>query len=203
MKPALLVSAFLAALACAATARALDEEVVARLGSEDVGVRLEAINALVASGDEAAPALLQAMQDGQVKLTLSGRVVVVRGDRVFNAATMAPIEPAPEGLEGIVVNNRIRGALDTAIGALKLLSPDRAVRLASAKAIEATSQAALLPLIEKAIARESDPGIRKSLQQTKAALDLKNADPGTRLAAVSALGGALGWLLSPAIGPSR
>jgi urea transport system permease protein len=188
LKPALLVSVFVAALACAATARALDEQLVARLGAEDVGARLEAINALVASGDEAALALLQAMQNGQVKLTLSGRVVVARGDKVFNAATMAPIEPAPEGLEGIVVNNRIRGALDTAIGALKLLSPDRAVRLASAKAIEATSQAALLPLIEKAIARESDPGIRKSLQQTKAALDLKNADPGTRLAAVSALG---------------
>ena len=188
LKPALLVFAFVAALACAVSARALDEKVVAGLGAEDVGSRLEAISALVASGEEAALALLQAMQDGEVNVTPSGRVVVVRDDKVFEAATMAPIEPAPEGLDGIVVNNRIRGALDTAIGALKLLSPDRAVRLASAKAIEATSQAALLPLIEKAIVRESDPGIRQSLQQTKAALDLKSGDPGIRLDAVRTLG---------------
>jgi len=188
LKPALLAVAFVVALAFVVPARALDEQVVAGLGAEDVGARLQAINALVASGDEAALALLQAMQDRELNVTPSGRVVVVRDDKVFDAATMAPLEPSPEGLDAIVVNNRIRGALDTAIGALKLLSPDRAVRLASAKAIEATSQAALLPLIEKAIARESDPGIRNSLLQTKAALDLKSDDPGIRLAAVRVLG---------------
>jgi len=173
LKPVLLVFAFVAALACTAAARALDEQVVAGLGAEDMGTRLQAINALVASGEEAALALLQAMQDGEVNVTPSGRVVVVRDDKVFEAATMAPIESAPEGLDGIVVNNRIRGALDTAIGALKLLSPDRAVRLASAKAIEATSQAALLPRSKRAMSRESDPGIRQRLQQPKAALDSK------------------------------
>ena len=115
MKPALLVFAFVALLTCAVTARALDEQVVGGLGAEDVGARLEAINALVASGDEAALALLQSMQDGELNVTPSGRVVVVRGDKVFDAASMAPIEPVPEGLDGIIVNNRIRGALDTAI----------------------------------------------------------------------------------------
>ncbi len=189
MKSALLVFAFVTAIASSVTARALDGQVVAGLAAEDIATRLDSINALVASGDEAALALLQAMQNGEVNVTHSGRVVVVRDDNVFDAATMVPIEPAPEDLDGVIVNNRIRGALDTAIGALKLLSPDRAVRLASAKAIEATSQTALLPLIEKAIAREKDSGIRKSLQETKAALDLKNSEPEIRLAAVTTLAG--------------
>jgi len=102
---------------------------------------------------------------------------------------MAPIEPAPDGLDAIVVNNRIRGALDTAIGALKLLSPDRSgAAHASAKAIEATSQAALLPLIEKAIARGKRPW-----NQEFAATDQGGAGPESSdlesAGAVRALGG--------------
>ena len=187
MKPISLLVALFVAIVFAATAHALDEQAAAGLGAEDVGARLEAINALVATGDEAALALLQAMQDGELNVTPSGRVVIVRDGKILNAITMATLEPVPEEIDSIVVNNRIRGALETAIGALKLFSPDRAVRLASAKAIESTSQTALLPLIEKAIAKESDRGIRESLQQTKAALDLKSSDPGVRLAAVTML----------------
>jgi urea transport system permease protein len=167
---------------------ALDAQTVAKLGSEDANAKNEAVNALVASGDEAALALLLSVQAGEASVTPAGRVVIVKGDQVFDAASMAPISPPPEQIESIVINNRMRGTLDAAIGALKLLSPDRNTRLASAKAIESTSQAAVLPLIEKALARETDPAIKSSLEQTKASLDLKSADPAVRLAAVQKLG---------------
>jgi urea transport system permease protein len=167
---------------------ALDAQTVAKLGSEDANTKNEAVNALVASGDESALALLLSVQAGEASVTPAGRVVIVKGEQVFDAATMAPITPPPEQLESIVLNNRMRGTLDAAIGALKLLSPDRNTRLASAKAIESTSQAAVLPLIEKALARETDPAIKSSLEQTKASLDLKNTDSVVRLAAVQKLG---------------
>ena len=176
------------ALACTNAAGALDVQTVAKLGAEDANAKNEAVNSLVASGDEAALALLQSVQAGEANVTPTGRVVIVKGSQVFDAATMAPIVPPPDQFESIVINNRLRGTLDAAVGALKLLSPDHATRLASAMAIESTSQAAVLPLIEKALAKESDPVIKSSLEQTKASLNLKSTDPAVRLAAVQKLG---------------
>ena len=188
LKAVLLNFALVAALACTNAAAALDAQTVAKLGAEDAGAKIEAINALVASGDEAALGLLQSVQAGEASVTPAGRVVIVKGDQVFDAATMAPMTPPPEQFESIVINNRLRSTLDAAVGALKLLSPDRATRLASARAIESTSQAAVLPLIEKALSKESDPVIKSSLEQTKASLNLKSTDPAVRLAAVQKLG---------------
>ncbi|MFP5340940.1 MAG: urea ABC transporter permease subunit UrtB, partial [Gammaproteobacteria bacterium] len=148
---------------------------------------LAAIDALVASGDEAALTLLQAMLDGELHATPEGTIILFRDDQAFDAATMTPIDPVPEDYDGLIVNNRIRAQLDRAIGGLKLLSPDPAVRLESAKALENTSQASLLPLIEKALAKETDSAIRRSLEQTKASLDIGNPDPEVRLAAAEML----------------
>ena len=188
MKAVLLIAAAVVALACTDAARALDAQTVAKLGADDANAKIESVNAMVASGDEAALALLQSVQAGEASVTPAGRVVIVKGDQVLDAATMAPIVPPPDQLEGIVINNRLRGTLDAAVGALKLLSPDRATRLASARAIESTSQTAVLPLIEKALGKETDVAIKSSLEQTKASLNLKSPDPAVRLAAVQKLG---------------
>jgi urea transport system permease protein len=178
----------LAALACTGPARALDAQTVARLGSGETGATVAAINALAATGDEAALLLLQSMRAGELAVTPEGRVVIVKGSRVLDAASRAPVAPPPDQFDSVLVNNRLRGTLDAAIGALELLSPDRGTRLASARAIESTSRTELLPLIEKALAREGDPGIRDSLEQTRASLNLGSADPAVRLAAVQKLG---------------
>ena len=183
-----LTAALTIALACANAALALDAQIVAGLGAADSNAKIEAVNSLVASGDEAALALLQSVQDGDAHFTPAGRDVIVKGDKVFDAATMVVITPAPDQYESIVINNRLRGTLEAAIGALKLLSPDRATRLASARAIESTSQAAVLPLIEKALSKEADPTIKSSLEQTKASLNLGSTDPAVRLASVQKLG---------------
>jgi len=175
-------------LGFAAAIPALDAQTVAKLGAEDAAAKVEAVHALVASGDEEALALLQAVQAGEVAVTPEGRVVVIHGDQAFDAASRIAIAPFPEQFETIVINNRLRSALEGAIGALKLLSPDPATRLASARAIESTSQAAVLPLIEKALARETDATIRNSLEQTRASLNLKSPDPAVRRSAVQMLG---------------
>ena len=188
MKALLLIVAMMGVLACTSAAGALDAPTVAKLGADDAAAKVEAVNALVASGDEDALALLQALQAGEAAVTPAGRVVIIKGERAFDAATMAPISPLPEQFENIVINNRLRGTLDAAVGALKLLSPDRATRLASARAIESTSQAAVLPIIEKALGKESDETIRTSLEQTRASLNLRSADAAVRLAAVRTLG---------------
>ena len=176
------------AVLIAAPAFALDAQIVTRLGSADPSARIEAIHALVAAGDEAALDILQALQDGAVSVTPAGQVVFAKGDQFIDAATLRVLAPAPQSLEPIVVNNRLRGALESAMGALKLLSPERDVRLESARAIESTAQVSLLPLIAKALAREADAAIKASLEQTQAILQLKSPDATVRLEAVRTLG---------------
>ena len=173
-------------LLAAAPARALDPAVVAKFASDDIAVRLEAIDALAASGEEAALTLLQALSNGEVHVTPDSRVIVV-SEQLLDAATLQPLDPAPEEYEAVVVNNRMRSKLERAIGALSLLSPERETRLASARAVEGTRDPSLLPLLQRALAKETDPLIRRSLGHTVAVLDVKSEDRSRRLAAVRVL----------------
>src|SRR4249920_318861 len=116
----------------ASSALALDPATVNKLGFGEGDEKIEAIAALVAGGDPAAVALLQAAQDGE--LQTSGKLVlVVKGDAEVNAATGAKVEPLPEDREDVILNNRVRREIGGALAALKLISPDRATRLAAAK----------------------------------------------------------------------
>jgi len=170
-----------------APAQALDPKVVSKLASDDSAARLEAIDQLAASGEEAALTLLQALANGEVQVTPDSRVIIV-SDQVLDAVTLTPIASAPDEYEAVILNNRMRARVDSAIGALSLLSPDRATRLASAKAVETTQDVSLLPLLERAIDKETDPLIRRSLEHTRAVLDLRSQDPARRLAAARVLG---------------
>ena len=55
-------------LAFANAQAALDAQTVGKLGSEDANTKNEAVNALVASGDEAALALLLSVQAGEASV---------------------------------------------------------------------------------------------------------------------------------------
>ena len=67
-------------------------------------------------------------------------VLVVKGDTAVDAITGKVVAPLPEARDDVVVNNRMRQELTTAIAALKLSSPDRAVRLAAAKVLQNNSE---------------------------------------------------------------
>ena len=181
-----LAAFLLPCLLCTAPAHALDPAVVARLASDESAARLEAIDAIAASGEEAALTLLQALANGEVQVTAGSRLIIVT-DRALDAVTLTPIEPAPDEYEALILNNRMRARIESAIGALSLLSPDRDTRLASARAIESTPEASLLPVLERALNKETDPVIRRSLKHTRAVLDLQSRDPARRLAAVKVL----------------
>ena len=61
----------------------------------------------------------------------------------------------PEGLDGLMVNNRLRGAVDDALSALKLFSPDRALRLAAATELQKSVTLAQAPLISRTTSSEA------------------------------------------------
>jgi urea transport system permease protein len=179
-----LVLAFFAAC----DAHALDAATVAKLATGDGDEKVAAVAALVASGEERAATLLQALADGEVQVA-GGRVIIVKGESATDAVSGTALKPMPEGREDVVVNNRLRRELDAAMAALKLVSPDRAVRAAAVKELSGSAAEAMRPLVNQALAKETDPGIKASLEMIAAGMDLQSADRNARLDAIKRLAG--------------
>ncbi|KGM42426.1 urea ABC transporter permease [Aquabacterium sp. NJ1] len=167
-------------------AHALTSEEAYALSAGDNDARIAALQALVAKGDPALPAFLEALNADTVKVA-GNKAYIVNGDEVKEAATGA-LTKLPEGAEDVVNNNRMSSEIEAALAAGKLLSKDAATR---AEAIDSLSKAAdesKLPVIEKALAAETDPKLKTLLKAVRAQAMLSSPDAGTRIAATKALG---------------
>jgi urea transport system permease protein len=173
---------------CASARAALDPALLAKLASEESDDKIAAIAAIAQADPESALPVLNALNDDA--LFVSGeRVLIVRGGRATDAASGDEVKPVPEARDGITINNRIRREVASAIAGLRLFAPDRAVRLAAATELTAGVDADTLPLIDKALAKESDPAIKAQLALARAKASLGSDDVPVRLAAVKALAG--------------
>jgi urea transport system permease protein len=92
-------------------------------------------------------------------------------------------------LKPVRLNNRVRRALDAALGSLTLLAPDPGARLKAAQAVLKSRDATALPAVEIALSRESDGNVRNALELARAAIILMKSDAREedRLAAVATL----------------
>jgi urea transport system permease protein len=166
---------------------ALDAAAVGKLAFGDADERSAALAALVAEGDPKALALLEALASGDVQ-SAGERVLIVKGEEATDAVTGAKVTPLPKEREDVVANNRLRREIESALSALKLLSPDRAARLAAAQALATGAEDAVLPLVKKAMAQETDPAIKPMLELIAATLELKGGTKESRIAAIRRLG---------------
>jgi urea transport system permease protein len=150
---------FIAMLAAPAVLASLDPALVKRLAGDN-DAKIAAIGEIAATGDPEALVVLKQLADGELKV---------------------------DGQE-VVANNRVRREVEGAMAALSLVSPDRDARLAAAKGLGGGADELMLPLVKKALARESDPAIKSLLLHTAATMELKSGDKATRIAAVRTLG---------------
>jgi len=178
-------------LALAGPARALDPAALETLAFGDSDERVKAVAAIAADGDPRAAEVLQALAEGEMQ-SAGRRVLIVRGEHAFDAATGERVALLPEGREDVIANNRLRGAIQAALASLNLLSPDRATRLAAAGALGVKIDEALRPLVRKALAKEADTEIRTLLETAVATIELKGDDKEARLAAIRTLGESAG-----------
>jgi len=154
------------------------------LGENDE--KIKAMGQLAASGDEGALELLLALQAGEVQT--AGEVVLrVKDGAAIDLATGGKVDPLPQSREDVVLNNRVRRELGSAIAALKLASPDRAARLEAAKTLQSGADQEMLPVIQRALAKEQDPDIKALLTLTQATVQMGSADKATRIAAIRTL----------------
>ncbi|MGZ5174139.1 MAG: urea ABC transporter permease subunit UrtB [Burkholderiales bacterium] len=182
----ILLILFLLGLACARPAAALDAAAVSKLATGESDEKIKAIAALVAEGDPRALVILEALAAGELQ-TAGDRVLIIKGGKAADAVTGADVGPAPKGAEDVVVNNRLRNAIQSALAATSLMSPDRSVRLAAAKELAAGADEAAMPLVPKALEKETDPEVRSLLAQIAASVQLKSGTQEARIAAIRTL----------------
>ncbi len=115
-----------------------------------------------AQPDPARIELVDALEQGQ--LTVNGETKTVR------------------------LNNRLRGLIDNVQASQQLLAADPKVRLAAAQTLQKTAQPAQLKFLDQQVAAETNEDVHTALSLALANLQLVDADPLVRLAAVRLLG---------------
>jgi len=170
-------------LNCNAHALTADEALGMAVGESDA--RIEALTKAVSQGDDKTAAYLQALADDAVKVA-AGKVLVVKDGKGFDPVTGQTAE-VPAEAEDVMLNNRLRGEIDTALAALKLFSSDIALRKLAALALLKEPDASRLPVLDKALAAEKDAAVRALIQQAKAAVMLTGDKAEDRLQAARTL----------------
>ena len=130
------------------------------------------IEELTASGHPLSIDILQALADG--RLYVAGSDIVYKdADGAYHAATTGDLlADAPAGAKAVRANNRIRRAVEAALGQLTLMSADAGKRYDAALSVFKSRDQAVLPLVKTALAKESDAKVKLALEQALAALTL-------------------------------
>ncbi|MEY2783442.1 MAG: High-affinity branched-chain amino acid transport system permease protein LivH, partial [Pseudomonadota bacterium] len=167
----------------AAQALTMDEARGIAVGESDA--RVEALAKAVAQGDEKTAVYLQALSDDVVKIS-KDQVIMVRDGQGTDPVTGQSVA-VPEDAEDVMLNNRLRGELDTALAALKLFSPDVKVRRLAALSLLKEPDTSRQALLEKALANEKDAHVQSLVRQARAAALLNSEAPNDRLLAAREL----------------
>jgi urea transport system permease protein len=151
---------------------------------------IEAIEALGALGDPAALPMLEALQDGKLRLDAVGRLLIADDEAgPWRDAVTGEVVAAQGELRSPPMNNMVRRALEPVMARLRLFSPQASLRLNAAKRLaEEPPEAGQAPMLTAALERETDPSVRQVLGLVVSLTDLKSPDKPRCLAAIKALG---------------
>ena len=153
----------------------------------------KAVEAVAASQNPLAETVLSALQSRRLRFDPETKKVYYldASDALFDAATGEPATVAsPDALKTVRVNNRLRRALQAAMGSLTLLSTDPAKRYAAAEAVFKSRDAGALETVDTAIEKETEQHVRAALLQARAAIRFGQADApdADRIAAIEVIG---------------
>ena len=174
----------LGVIVCCNAQATIDQHLLLDLAGDDPDARIVAVNTIAALANDEAAQLLNALKNEN--LYLKDHVIYeVDGESVTNLIS-GKTSSLPDSAEALVINNRLRGALENALSGMKLFSKDKATRLAAVHDLQQVS-AEQLPLLEHAYLQENDPEIKVQLQLLIASANLQSTDPVVRKAAIKSL----------------
>ncbi len=164
---------------------ALTAEQAQELTLGDTDARVSALQKALASPDAQTAAFLQAMADDAVKVN-GAQVLVVRDGKAIDPVS-GEATTLPDTAEDVINNNRMRGEIDAALSALQLLSPDAALRVQAAKSVLKEPDPTKLAMLEKALASETNDGVKKHMLLARAAILLNSDNADERFASAKTL----------------
>ncbi len=142
--------------------------------------REAAIGALAATGDSRVIPVLEALTGGDLyKQKLGGKVVIGeragRNYKLTDPLTLEDLGEMPrQAVEKVRVNNRLRSAIQDALGSLQLGSKSAADRLSAADAVFNSKDPKAIPLLDGVIERETDDNVKTAMIEARAAAVLSS-----------------------------
>jgi urea transport system permease protein len=168
------------------------EDALAGFTTDEYSDTADALTAVATSGSPLAAPLIEALQDGRLQFSAKDKKVYIKikDDKLIDAETGKPVEGTPpDDIDTVRVNNRLRGVIDAANGALTLMAPEPGRRYDAAQAVFKSREAAVLPALDKALAAETNARVKKALNEARAAVIL-TADDSTapdKIAAIAVI----------------
>ena len=168
------------------------DEAFAALASPSFETIRQGVGLLALSGHPQATAILSALQANRLFARTSDKALFIKADdgSFIDATNGRPAaDVMASGLKPVRVNNAVRGEVEAALGSLRLFASDASVRLDAAEAVFHSHDPTALPALERALARENDAGVKRRMEQARAAalLSTDSASEDDRLSAVEVL----------------
>ena len=173
---------------------------VAELAGANLREKEAIAGSLVATGHGSVRAVLTALlEDRLFERQDNGQVFVAASNddrltafQLLDPATLAEVEAiAPDRLDRIITNNRLRRFIRTAIARFDASSPDPRVRLEAVQELLRSLDDGILDLLRGRAAVETDPDVAFEIETALSIEALDDLDPQVRLAAVERLSGRL------------
>ena len=132
------------------------------------------------------------LQNGRLQFSAKDKKVFIKtaDDKLIDAETGKPFDGAPpDDLDTVRVNNRLRGVIDAANGALTLMAPDPASVTSRRSRCSSRATRQCLPAVEKALEAEKVARVKKVLNEARAAILLAADDTSApdRIAAIEVI----------------
>jgi urea transport system permease protein len=151
---------------------------IAAMGEASLRELSQLVTDLAATGDASVVPVLTALGDGNLYVDeTSGAVVIERGSAHIDPLTGEPVELAADAdLSKIRVNNGLRRDIDAALAGMTLMSDNPATRLTAANGFLSNPDPANIPLLDEAIAAETDANVLKAMQAARAVTIFKDPE---------------------------
>lgn len=176
--------------ALAGESATLDAALLAPLADGDTTAKLRVISQLGQLPDPAAAQVLKALASERLLVTPQGDILLLTEDgRAWNPLAQEASAP-PAVADTIIINNRLRGAINGALAATELFSDDPRARLAAANRLQNSTDPSTVTLLATARSAETHQDVRRALDLALAVLALKSDGANQRRAAVTLLGDA-------------
>jgi urea transport system permease protein len=186
------------------------EDAVGKFANDEFSDTEEAIGTIATSGNPLAFPIISALQDGRLMADPdSKKVYVTQPDgKNIDAATGAPVASVPDSAAAVRLNNKLRRVVEAALGGLTLLSPDPLKRIQAAQSVFKTHDETMLPVVDGALAKETNKAAKLAFTEARAAIllykpDATDVEKLEAIATVKARGDQEAMALLTGLGPDQ